>query len=95
MAIFFFVVGLEVKRASVAGELSSFRRGALPVTAALEGAVTPALVYLIINAGGEGIRGWGVPMATDIAFALGILALFGSRVPIVSCLFAATGARHE
>jgi len=82
MAIFFFVVGLEIKREVVVGELSSFRRAALPVTAALGGAITPAVIYLAINAGGDGIRGWGIPMATDIAFALGVLALFGSRVPI-------------
>lgn len=82
MAIFFFVVGLEIKREIVIGELSSFKRAALPVTAALGGAVMPAAIYLAFNFGSEGVRGWGVPMATDIAFALGVLALFGSRVPI-------------
>jgi NhaA family Na+:H+ antiporter len=82
MAIFFFVVGLEVKREIVVGELSSLRSAILPVSAAVGGALLPALIYFLINVGGEGTRGWGVPMATDIAFALGILALFGSRVPI-------------
>ena len=82
MAIFFFVVGLEIKREIVVGELSSLRQAILPVTAAVGGAIVPAVIYLSINLGGEGTRGWGVPMATDIAFALGILALFGSRVPI-------------
>jgi NhaA family Na+:H+ antiporter len=82
MAIFFFVVGLEIKREVAVGELSSPRKAALPVTAALGGMVVPALFYSALNAGGEGAPGWGVPMATDIAFALGLLALFGSRAPI-------------
>ena len=81
MALFFFVVGLEIKRELVAGELRSVRTAALPAVAALGGMVLPALLFLVINLGGEGQRGWGVPMATDIAFALGVLALFGSRVP--------------
>ncbi len=82
MAVFFFVVGLEIKREIVVGQLSSFEKSILPVSAALGGMVVPAIMYAVLNMGGEGTRGWGIPMATDIAFALGILALFGRRVPI-------------
>jgi NhaA family Na+:H+ antiporter len=82
MAVFFFVVGLEIKREILIGELSSFRKAILPVMAALGGAVAPALIYFALNPAGDAARGWGVPMATDIAFALGVLALFGSRAPI-------------
>jgi NhaA family Na+:H+ antiporter len=82
MAIFFFVVGLEIKREILIGELSSLKKAALPVMAALGGAVIPALIYFSFNPGGPAANGWGVPMATDIAFALGLLALFGKRVPI-------------
>jgi len=82
MAIFFFVVGLEIKREILIGELSSVKKAALPVMAALGGAVVPALVYFAFNPSGPSASGWGVPMATDIAFALGLLALFGKRVPI-------------
>jgi NhaA family Na+:H+ antiporter len=82
MVIFFFVVGLEIKREIVAGQLSSRRLAGLPVSAALGGMAVPALVYAGFNAGGPGASGWGVPMATDIAFALGILALFGARAPL-------------
>ncbi|MCP4289248.1 MAG: Na+/H+ antiporter NhaA [Gammaproteobacteria bacterium] len=82
MAIFFFVVGLEIKREVVVGELSSIRSAALPVSAAIGGAVVPASIYIAFNLGGSGAEGWGIPMATDIAFALGLLAVFGSRVPI-------------
>jgi NhaA family Na+:H+ antiporter len=81
MAVFFFVVGMEIKRELVQGELSDRRRAALPVAAALGGMAAPALIYVAINAGGDGSRGWGVPMATDIAFAVGVLALAGPRVP--------------
>ncbi len=81
MAVFFFVVGLEIKREIVLGELSDRRKAALPAVAALGGMVVPAAVYLLFNAGGPGSAGWGIPMATDIAFAVGVLALLGSRVP--------------
>lgn len=81
MALFFFVVGLEIKRELAVGELRSARNVALPALAALGGMVLPALLFLTLNLGDEGQRGWGVPMATDIAFALGVLVLFGSRVP--------------
>ena len=82
MAIFFFLVGLEIKREILFGELASFRRAALPVVAAFGGAVVPALVFVSLNAGGANLRGWGIPMATDIAFAVTILALLGSRAPL-------------
>jgi NhaA family Na+:H+ antiporter len=82
MAVFFFVVGLEIKREVVVGELSSVGKAALPVAAAAGGMIVPAAFYFAFNRGGEGMSGWGVPMATDIAFALGILAVFGKRVPV-------------
>lgn len=81
MALFFFVVGLEIKRELVHGELSTFRRAALPVVAAIGGMAIPALIYIAFNPTGEASRGWGIPMATDIAFALGVLALLGRRLP--------------
>jgi Na+:H+ antiporter, NhaA family len=80
MAIFFFVVGLEIKRELIAGELRTARRAALPAIAALGGMVVPALIYVAFNAGGA-VQGWGVPMATDIAFAVGVLALLGRDCP--------------
>ena len=81
MAVFFFVVGMEIKGELVVGELRDRRAVALPAMAALGGMVVPAAVFLAFNAGGAGSQGWGIPMATDIAFALGIVALLGSRVP--------------
>lgn len=82
MAMFFFVVGLELKREIMAGELSNLRKAALPLVAAAGGMVFPALIFTAFNFGTPGQSGWGIPMATDIAFALGILALLGKRVPV-------------
>jgi NhaA family Na+:H+ antiporter len=81
MAVFFFLVGLEIKREVLVGELASPRQAALPVAAAIGGMAVPALLFVLRNRHGDGFRGWGIPMATDIAFALGVLALVGSRVP--------------
>ena len=81
MVVFFFLVGLEIKREVLIGELASLRRAALPAAAALGGMVVPAAFYAAWNLGGSGSAGWGIPMATDIAFALGVLALLGNRVP--------------
>jgi len=81
MAVFFFVVGLEIKRELVFGELRDRRKAALPAAAALGGMVVPAGIYLVLQWGQPGERGWGIPMATDIAFVVGFLALLGSRVP--------------
>jgi NhaA family Na+:H+ antiporter len=81
MAIFFFVVGLEVKREIVLGELRELRKAALPIAAALGGMIAPAAIYLSLQAGHPGERGWGIPMATDIAFVVGCMAILGDRVP--------------
>jgi len=87
MALFFFVIGLEIKREFVHGELATRERAALPVVAAIGGMVGPACVYAAFNAGGDGARGWGIPMATDIAFALGVLTLLGPRIPFALKVF--------
>ena len=87
MVIFFFVVGLEIKRELTTGELASPRKAALPVAAAVGGMLVPAALYLSINAGGPAESGWGIPMATDIAFTLGILTILGSRVPLPLKIF--------
>ncbi len=81
MTLFFFVAGLEIKREVVEGQLSSLKRAAFPVVAALGGMIIPALFYSMVNLGGNGARGWGIPMATDIAFSIGVLSLLGRRVP--------------
>ena len=83
MAVFFFVVGLEIKREMMVGELSSFKHASLPILAALGGMVVPAIIYAVFNhSHPESFSGWGIPMATDIAFALGVLSLLGSRAPL-------------
>jgi len=81
MAIFFFVVGMEIKRELVHGELATPRQAALPVAAAIGGMVVPAAIYAAWNLGGDGAKGWGIPMATDIAFAIGVLSVLGRRAP--------------
>lgn len=90
MAIFFFIVGLEIKREILVGELSNIKVAMLPILAAIGGMVLPALIYYSINYGGEGENGWGIPMATDIAFAISALVLLGNRVsaPLVTFLVA-------
>ena len=87
MAIFFFLVGLEIKREVLVGELASFRKAMLPAAAALGGMIVPAGIYMIFNMGSEGAHGWGIPMATDIAFAMGCIALLGARVPAALAVF--------
>lgn len=81
MALFFFVIGLELKREFIAGELSSLRKASLPMVAALGGMLVPALIYILINRGLPSSGGWGIPMATDIAFSLALLSLAGNRIP--------------
>lgn len=81
MALFFFVVGLELKREILVGELAQPRQAALPIVAAIGGMLVPALIYYAFNPSGDAVRGWGIPMATDIAFAVGVLVLLASRVP--------------
>jgi Na+:H+ antiporter, NhaA family len=90
MAIFFLVVGLEVKRELLVGELATFRRAILPVLAAAGGMIAPALLYLVFNHGTPAQRGWGVPIATDIAFSLAILTALGRRVPFALRIFLAS-----
>jgi NhaA family Na+:H+ antiporter len=82
MVIFFFLVGLEIKREILVGELASLRRAALPMAAAVGGMLVPVAIYALFNVGGESLSGWGIPMATDIAFLLGLLTVLGSRIPI-------------
>jgi NhaA family Na+:H+ antiporter len=81
MALFFFVVGMELKREMLVGELSDLRQAALPVIAAIGGMLIPALIFLAFNHQGDAMRGWGIPMATDIAFAVGVLVLLAAKVP--------------
>jgi NhaA family Na+:H+ antiporter len=81
MTLFFFVIGLEIKHELTSGELTTLRKAAVPAAGALGGMAVPALLYAAFNVGGAGSGGWGIPMATDVAFALGVLALLGSRVP--------------
>ena len=90
MAVFFFVVGLEIKRELVSGELRDPRAAALPAIAAIGGMVVPAVLFALFNAGGPGADGWGIPMATDIAFAVGVVALLGSKVPSAMKVFLLT-----
>lgn len=87
MAVFFFVVGLEIKREIVAGQLSSIKQASLPIAAAIGGMIVPALIYFAFNNGGIARDGWGIPMATDIAFALGILSMMSKRVPLSLKIF--------
>ncbi|MEZ5023987.1 MAG: Na+/H+ antiporter NhaA [Chitinophagales bacterium] len=87
MAIFFLLIGLEIKREIVSGELSDRKRAAMPVIGAIGGMLLPALLYLLINFNGAGRHGWGIPMATDIAFTLGLMALLGSKVPAALKVF--------
>ena len=90
MVIFFFVVGLEIKYELVNGDLRDPRTAALPIVAALGGMLVPAGIYAAINAGGDGAAGWGIPMATDIAFAVGVLGLLGRRIPSAARIFLLT-----
>ncbi len=87
MAMFFFVIGLELKREIMGGELSNPRNAMLPIVAAIGGMVVPALIYVAFNPELPEVKGWGIPMATDIAFALGVLALLGKRVPLSLKIF--------
>lgn len=90
MALFFLVAGMEIKREIVRGELRDPKAAALPILAAIGGMIVPALIYLTFNAGGEGANGWGIPVATDIAFAFGVVSLLGARVPAQLKLFLLT-----
>ena len=90
MAIFFFVVGLEIKRELVHGELRDPKKAALPAIAALGGMIVPAGIYLLFNSGTESLHGWGIPMATDIAFAVAVVALVGPKIPAAAKVFLLT-----
>lgn len=87
MAIFFFLIGLEIKRELIIGELNTFKKATFPIFGAIGGMLVPALFFLILNQNPEASRGWGVPMATDIAFSLAVLKLLGNRVPLSLKLF--------
>lgn len=87
MAIFFFVIGLELKREFMEGELSSLQKASLPMTAALGGMLVPAAIYFFINSGTDAGHGWGIPMATDIAFALALLSMASKRIPVSLKIF--------
>jgi len=87
MVIFFFTVGLEIKRELLVGELSSMQKASMPIAAALGGMIVPAVLFVLFNSGGDGAGGWGIPMATDIAFVVGIMALLGPRVPLTLKIF--------
>ncbi|MFA5805311.1 MAG: Na+/H+ antiporter NhaA [Melioribacteraceae bacterium] len=87
MTVFFLLVGMEIKRELVHGELSSFKSALLPIVAAFGGAILPAIIYLSLNKGTPYESGWGIPMATDIAFAVGVLTLLGPRVPLWAKIF--------
>ena len=82
MVVFFFTVGLEIKREVAKGELSSRQKAIMPIIAAFGGVAVPALIYTLVNAGSASASGWGIPTATDIAFAVGILSILGDKVPI-------------
>ena len=87
MVIFFFTIGLEIKRELLVGELSSLQKASLPIAGALGGMIFPAVLYTVINSGGSGADGWGIPMATDIAFVVGIMALLGPKIPLTLKIF--------
>ncbi|GAB3942181.1 Na+/H+ antiporter NhaA [Spirosoma harenae] len=87
MAVFFLLVGLEIKREALYGELASIKKAALPIFAALGGVIVPALVYALINQGTPTAKGWGIPMATDVAFALAIIVMLGNRIPMSLKIF--------
>ena len=90
MAVFFFVVGLELKREFIGGELADIRNTILPIGAAIGGMLVPALIYTALNIGTPHTMGWGIPMATDIAFALGVVYLLGNKVPLSAKVFLTT-----
>lgn len=90
LALFFLLAGLEIKRQVVSGELREFRKAALPVAGALGGMALPAMLYLAVNAGGTAAQGWGATVATDVAFAVGVVALVGPRIPVAARIFILT-----